>query len=110
MSNTTKVVYNSDYGGFSLSSEAVRLAKSLAFPGSNWHKVDEEYGYTDHEGISRHDPTLVEVLERLGDKASGMCASLKIKEIVSPLYRIDEYDGKESVEVPADVDWVSVRD
>lgn len=57
----------------------------------------------------RHDPILVQVVEELGDKASGDCAKLSIFETDSRMYRIDEYDGYESVATSyADDDWVIV--
>lgn len=44
----------------------------------------------------RTDPTLIEVIEELGDKASGPCGELRIVEIPDDLdYVIDEYDGYE---------------
>lgn len=56
--------------------------------------------------VSRHDPILVQVVEELGDKANGMCAKLAIEEVSGP-YRIDEYDGSESVETPGSYDWIT---
>lgn len=57
----------------------------------------------------RHDPVLVQVVEELGDAASGDCAKLRIFETDSRMYRIDEYDGNESVATSyADDDWVIV--
>jgi len=56
--------------------------------------------------VDRHDPILVQVVEELGDKANGMCAKLAIDEVSGP-YRIDEYDGYESVESPDSYDWIT---
>jgi hypothetical protein len=56
--------------------------------------------------IDREDPALVQVIEELGDEASGQCANLKIAEIQDGvLYRIDEYDGNESVQTRDDYEW-----
>ena len=60
----------------------------------------------DDNGVDRHDPILVQVVEELGDKANGMCAQLAIEE-VSGSYRIDEYDGFESVETPESYEWIT---
>jgi hypothetical protein len=60
----------------------------------------------DDRSVSRHDPILVQVVEELGDKANGMCAKLAIAEVFGP-YRIDEYDGFESVETPDSYDWIA---
>lgn len=56
--------------------------------------------------IPRHNPILVQVVEELGDKASGDCAKLAIAKISGP-YRIDEYDGSESVKQPDGYDWIT---
>jgi hypothetical protein len=56
--------------------------------------------------VSRHDPILVQVVEELGDKANGSYAKLVIEEVSGP-YRIDEYDGFESVETPNSYDWIT---
>jgi hypothetical protein len=59
-----------------------------------------------HRGVDRHDPILVQVVEELGEKANGECAKLAIDEISGP-YRIDEYDGFESVKTPGGYDWIT---
>lgn len=87
----TKVVYNACYGGFSLSKEA---AEMLAAEG------------VESADMARHDPRLVKVVEALGDKANGRYAKLRIAEVEGP-YRIDEYDGSESVETPDSYEWVT---
>lgn len=57
--------------------------------------------------VYRHDPVLVQVVEELGEKANGPHASLEIEEVDGP-YRIDEYDGFESVETtPDSYDWIT---
>jgi hypothetical protein len=66
-------------------------------------KHSEQTWYGDD--ISRHDPILVQVVEELGDKANGMCAKLAIEEVSGP-YRIDEYDGFETVKEPDGYDWI----
>lgn len=68
---------------------------------------DEDYAFED---LPRHDKDLVAVVEELGDKANGDCADLKVVEISSNLYRIDDYDGAESVETPEDIDWIKLED
>lgn len=98
-----KVVYNACFGGFSLSPSAVRLGREIS-GNQKWGDADEKYGFI--EGIERHDPVLVRVVEELGRAASGSCAKLAVKEIPSgTLYRIDEYDGSETVMTNSDYDW-----
>jgi hypothetical protein len=54
--------------------------------------------YLSPDDIERTDPILVEVVQELGDKASGRHANLKIIEIPDGIeYEIDEYDGIETV-------------
>lgn len=56
--------------------------------------------------IERTDPILVQVVEDLGDAASDRFANLKIAEVPDGgQYRIDEYDGFESVETPNSYEW-----
>ena len=72
------------------------------------NKVHEENTICNRKFV-RHDPILVQVVEELGDKASGDCAKLTVFETDSRMYRIDEYDGYESVATSyADDDWVIV--
>lgn len=98
-----KIVYNACFGGFSLSAEAVRLAREIS-GNPKWGDADEKYGFI--EGIERHDPVLVQVVETLGPAANGSCASLRIEELSSgTLYRIDEYDGAESVCTNDSYEW-----
>jgi hypothetical protein len=57
------------------------------------------------EDENRADPDLIEVIERLGEKADGHCASLAIKEIPDgSTFEITEYDGNEDV-VPPRMSW-----
>lgn len=67
-------------------------------------KVAEQSWY--YLNVDRHDPILVQVVEELGDKANGKYSELAIAE-VDGQYRIDEYDGMESVETPGSYDWVT---
>ena len=104
-----KVVYNSCFGGFNLSAFAVMRAREIAGEGSKWDDVDPSFGNSDFQEIPRHDPVLVQVVEEMGEGASGRFADLKIAEIHSSLYQIDEYDGNESVVTPDNMDWVVIK-
>lgn len=93
----SKIVYNACYGGFNLSEKAVARYAELA-----GIAVDD----VDDRDIVRHDPILVRVVEELGDAANGQCAALCIKDIPSGTqYRIDEYDGYESVATHDSYEW-----
>lgn len=52
----------------------------------------------DNRDIPRDDPNLIKVVKKLGDKASGKHATLKIVEIPDDVkWVIDEYDGVETI-------------
>lgn len=70
----------------------------------NEHFHYKSYSPYDDDG-TREDPDLIEVIERLGEKANGACASLSIAEIPDNAeYEITEYDGNEDV-VPPRQTW-----
>ena len=114
MTEKTKIVINACYGGFSVSNAAMkRYAELMGFE----YKAPVKEYYTsyvidangdeisDYE-IDRTDPVLVQVVEELGDEANGMCSKLKIVELEKgTLYRIEEYDGFEHIEVDTDIQW-----
>jgi hypothetical protein len=116
----TKVVYNVAYGGFGLSKAAVlRYAELSGFtlerePSSFSSNSDPDmFGTWQRDGqhwddsdISRTDPILAQVVEELGDAANGDFSRLAIREL-SPgtQYRMDEYDGMETVMTIDDYEW-----
>lgn len=60
----------------------------------------------DVSDIPRTDPDLVRVVEELGDAANTKVSKLKIAEVEKgSRYRIDEYDGFESVMTIDDYEW-----
>jgi hypothetical protein len=114
----TKVAYNGCFGGFSLTDEAVRFGRKIS--GDDKWGGFTIYGEMFNNGsgpcsladanylhdLSRTDKTLIEVIETLGKKACGQCSSLCIAEIPDGTkYRIDEYDGNETVETPDSYEW-----
>jgi hypothetical protein len=52
---------------------------------------------------------LVEVVEKLGEEANGRYADLRVIVLQGNKYKIDEYDGNESVLYPENMDWVTVK-
>lgn len=102
-----KVVYNNCFGGFSLSKEAAKMLNKL----KGEVVCDLEYGYIeDKNAVPRHDKDLVAVVEKLGsERASGECAYLKIAEIDSNIYRIDNYDGAENVITQDEQNWIVIK-
>ena len=73
-----------------------RVAYNQACSAQTWY----------YSNVNRHDPILVQVVEELGDKANAEYAKLRIAQVSGP-YRIDEYDGFESVETPNSYDWIT---
>ena len=62
--------------------------------------------YFSDSDIERNDPALVQVVEELGKLANGDCSRLEIEELpAGTLYRIDEYDGLETVETKDSYEW-----
>jgi hypothetical protein len=112
---TTKVVYNACYGGFGLSLEATR--EYLRRTGRTWTErplgamnitqfvVEGDPDWYERD-IPRTDPVLVAIVEEFGEAAGSAHADLQIKELAKgTLYRIDEYDGWETVETRDAIDW-----
>lgn len=114
----TKIVYNKCYGGFGLSKKAVELYFQLK--GWGLVVVMDEYGWPryyhnngDHfypRDLERDDPILAQVVEELGDEANGDYSELAIRELqAGTRYRIDEYDGNESVITDDEQGWRIAR-
>ena len=62
--------------------------------------------YFSDSDIERNDPALVQVVEELGKLANGDCSRLEIEELpAGTLYRIDEYDGLETVQTMDTYEW-----
>jgi len=58
----------------------------------------DDSGYFYDRDIPRDDPDMIKVVEELGEKANGKCASLKVVEIPDGTeWEIEEYDGNEWV-------------
>lgn len=98
----TKVVYNDCYGGFGLSDEACALYRQISGNDITTYGHIGDGGYNP---IVRHDPVLVQVVEQLGERANTRFSQLEIAEVSGP-YRIDEYDGSETVVEPNDLVWI----
>lgn len=105
-----KIVINSDYGGFSLSEEAIleygkrkglNLVKDehTSWNISIFYKdTPAKENYFEDREIPRNDPDLVSVVEDLGESAYGFAANLKIVEIPEDVdWYVEENDGREWV-------------
>ena len=103
-----KIVINKCYGGFGLSHAAIMRYGELKginlvtdensrFRDVYVDTIKNENYFSEHE-IERNDSVLVQVVEELGEKASGPHAELKVVEIPDDVkWKIDEYDGSEWV-------------
>jgi hypothetical protein len=90
---TQKIAINTCHGGFGLSKEAMDLY--CAFAG-----ITEKDRATFYDSdITRDDPILIQVLERLGaNECSDQYASLRIVEVPDDVeWTIEDFDGKEWV-------------
>jgi len=96
----TKIVYNGSYGGFGLSDKAV--ARYWELKGLPVHDAFTRFDIEE----DRADPILVQVVEELGEEADAVFSDLQIREIPEgTLYRIDEYDGRETVMTQDEYTW-----
>ena len=87
-----KIVINRCFGGFSLSQRAEALFRRI-----EKIKPDDEEYFSDHD-IPRDNPTLVRIVEKLGENAGGTYADLKIVEVPDDVnWYIEDYDGMEHV-------------
>ena len=112
-----KAVINVCYGGFGISEKAYNWLKEHNIEGSC--HIDNEL-LEKHEFDSgnircyyygpRHHPLFIKCIEELGEEASGMWAELKVETFEGNLYRINDYDGYESIETPNDIYWNNVND
>jgi hypothetical protein len=104
-----KVVVNGCFGGFGVSEQG---AEWLLANGASPEKVSVTPAGSESPSwtyvrvdLARHDPLLVRMVETLGTAANGGYADLYVHTLTQPLYRIDEYDGSESVEEPGQAVW-----
>lgn len=80
-----KIVINRCFGGFGLSKKLLERAEAL--------------GKTlDTHSVARDDPTLVALVEEMGDESGDTYAALAVVEIPDGVaWDIDDYDGMESI-------------
>lgn len=119
----SKVAYNACYGGFSLSEQAMRRyceLKGLSIETRDWdldgrdltplfgpiYTVGGKEYFNAGDIKDRHDPALVQAVEEFGAGASGKHSNILLRELPEGTrYRIDEYDGFESVMTVDEYEW-----
>ncbi len=99
-----KVVINDEFGGFALSYLATERLEDLGVDVSAFTDRFDRKAYN----IPRHHPLLVKVVEELGKKASEEYSDLIVVTIPGTKYVIREYDGREWIETPEDIKWITV--
>jgi hypothetical protein len=108
-----KVAYNACYGGFSLSKEAIEMMAELGLSEAKEAILNpsfKKHPYMSCDSLPRHNSILIQVIETLGDRASGICSNLRIAKIDSKSYKIKEYDGLESIQTNDEEEWYHIND
>ena len=116
-----KVVYNTCFGGFSISKECAQYMANrgnkecmelLARSAEDKHDEpggDDLWFSGGLYDTPRHDAILVMAVEHLGsERASGDSAALEVHELTNDRYYIDEYDGTETVIEPHTISWIAI--
>ena len=89
------VMYNTCYGGFSLSEAAITEYNRRKSP--NTPKLNAMGMH-----IDRTDPLMIQIIREMGKQANGMCSDIRLDHI-PPQYKnnyyIQEYDGTETVQI-----------
>jgi hypothetical protein len=105
----TKIVLNSNFSSFGLSTNAkLEYYKRAGYEvvltekgmNTNYDVItDVKTGYTLYEDdIYRNDPILVDIVEEWGEEANGDHSKLRIVDIPDDVdWTIEEYDGRETV-------------
>ena len=81
----------------------------FSFEDYNNVELQDNLIYDEQVITSRHDPRLIKAVEELKEEADGRYSELKIAEIDSDRYYIDEYDGMETVVTPDAIDWIKIE-
>lgn len=99
-----KIVINKAYGGFNISK---RFFDYYDIPHTDCNENEDYVRCLDKNFDERRDPRLIEFIEKFGSKeASGQYSALAIEEIPKgTAYRIDNYDGYESIEYRDMTEW-----
>jgi len=104
-------ISKNDNSTFGFKADERRLATDAeaekAFMVIYYHDLDQK-DYFRCRDIPRSDPHLVQTIEDLGQASFGRYATLAIADVpCGTQYRIDEYDGYESVMTIADYEWLT---
>ena len=92
---TCFIMYNTCYGGFSVSNSAIE----------EYRRQCPEAQEVSCYSVERHDPVMVGIVQKMGERANGQCAKINLKEIPAEYlghYEIGEYDSMEHVIIQYD--------
>jgi hypothetical protein len=97
-----EVVFNGAYGGFGVTLAGLEWlrARGVDVPEADF-KHARAWGGVSDVGLPRHHPLLAQMVRELG----GM-EDLAIRSLAGSRYRIEEHDGWETVQEPADLEWI----
>ena len=100
--NTSEILLNGAFGGFSLSKEAVAKYNEKLREINPEHKDLRDRDYILQSYQHRMNPILINIVKELGDKANGKHCKLYIESFNSEFknyIKIHEYDGQEDIEI-----------
>jgi hypothetical protein len=101
-----KVVYSDDFGSFGGNVPYEIFTRYNELAGTSYKS-----GWDIEDKVVRHDKHLVQSVEEyLKSCDAPRNSSIKIHLIKGNRYRIDEYDGMETVMEPHEYNWVEVED
>lgn len=83
---------------FEMDEDYLYFDYSIADLGDCVENIPDEYYWYYRSKVERTDKDLIEVIEELGEEASGSCGDIHIIEIPDNVdWEIDDYDGIETV-------------
>ena len=94
-----KIVYNKNYGGYGLNETIIKLYKAYC---DLYNLKDDE-----NKSIPRHHPALVKAVEMYLEQYPKD-TDLAIYETEDTSYKIDNYDGLETVVTKEQQEWINI--
>ena len=92
-----KIAYCNSFGGWTIHHKVLNYLQSRFIEEGIDCDVEEEFGK-----IPQHHPLLIEALEKYID----LCEGVGIYETQDDKYFITDYDVRETVHTPSNIDWI----
>lgn len=90
--------YKGDFDYFSCPAKEYKKLLTQAKKTGDFKELNGKNLFLSNRSVLRNDPILVQVIEKLGGKANGRHAKLKVVEIPDDIkWEISEYKGREHV-------------